>query len=59
MLGQVFLAHLEPIGTGFGPLKIPIWLEQGPFWEQKWVNLVKSAFFQKQPWTIGGAQTSV
>ena len=47
MLGQAFLAHFEPIWTGFGPWKIPIFLEKGPFWEQKWVKLVKNAFFQK------------
>ena len=35
MLKQVFLAHFEPIQTGFGPWKIPISLEKGPFWDQK------------------------
>ena len=36
MLKQVFLAHFEPIGMGFGPWKIPMCLEKEPFWEQKW-----------------------
>ena len=38
MLRQVFFAHFEGIGTGFGPWKIPICLDKGPFWEQKWVK---------------------
>ena len=47
MLGQVFVAHFEPIWTDFCPMEIPIFLEKGPFWEQKWVKLVKNAFLQK------------
>ena len=35
MLEQVFLAHFEPIGTGFGPWKTPKCLEKGLFWEPK------------------------
>ena len=38
MLKQVFLAHFEPVVTRFGPWKIPKCLENGPFWEQKWVK---------------------
>ena len=38
MLKQLFLAHVEPVVTWFGPWKIPKWLENGPFWDQKWVN---------------------
>ena len=38
MLKQVFLAHLEPVVTRFGPCKIPKCLEKGPFWDQKWVK---------------------
>ena len=45
MLKQVFLAHFEPIGTGFGPWKIPICLEKGPFWEQKWVKMGQKHVF--------------
>ena len=37
MLKQVFLAHFEPVVTCFGPWKIPKCLENGPFWDQKWV----------------------
>ena len=44
MLKQVVLAHFEPVGTGFGSWKLPKCLENGPFWDQKWV---KNAFFQK------------
>ena len=60
MLKQVFLAHFESVGTRFGPWKIPICLEKwavlGP---KKAEKCVKNVFFQKLPWTIGGAQTSV
>ena len=35
MLKQVVLAHFEPVATGFGSWKIPICLENGPFWDQK------------------------
>ena len=38
MLKQVVLAHFEPVATGFGPWKIPKCLENGPFWDQKWVK---------------------
>ena len=34
MLKQVGLAHFEPMGTRFGPWKIPKCLEKGPFWDQ-------------------------
>ena len=34
MLKQLFFAHFEPIQTGFGPRKIPISFEKGPFWDQ-------------------------
>ena len=38
MLKQVFPANFEPLGTRFGPWKIPKCLEKGLFWEQKWVK---------------------
>ena len=44
MLKQVFLGHYEHVVARFGPWKIPKCLENGPFWDQKWV---KNAFFQK------------
>ena len=48
MLKQVVLAHFEPVGMGFGSWKLPKCLENGPFWDQKWVKKwVKNAFFQK------------
>ena len=54
MLREVFLAHFEPIGTGFGPWKLPICLEKGPSWEQKWVKkLVKNAFSKGDPGPLG------
>ena len=37
MLKHVFLAHVVPVVTRFGPWKIPKCLENGPFWDQKWV----------------------
>ena len=36
MLKQVVLAHFEPVATGFGSLKLPKGLENGPFWDKKW-----------------------
>ena len=48
MLKHVFLAHFERVVAGFGPCNIPKCLENGPFWDQKWVqNGSKNAFFQK------------
>ena len=35
---QVILARFEPVVTRFGPWKMPICLEKGAFWEQKWVK---------------------
>ena len=43
----VFLAHREPIGTGFGPWNFPISLEKGLFWEQKWVTNGSKTRFSK------------
>ena len=34
MLKQVFLAHLGPVVTRFGPWKVPKRLASGPFWDQ-------------------------
>ena len=38
MLKQVFLARFEPMVTRFGPWKTPYCLEDGSFWDQKWVK---------------------
>ena len=38
MLKPVFLAHFESVVTHLGPWKIPKCLENGPFWDQKWVK---------------------
>ena len=54
MLRQVFLAHFGPIGMGFGPWKIPICLEKGPFGEQKWVkNGSTPRFTKSDPGPLG------
>ena len=47
MLKQVFLAHFEPVVTRFGPWKIPKCLENGPFWDQKWVKNGSKTRFSK------------
>ena len=48
MLKQVFLARFEPVVALFGPRKIPKCLENGSFWDQKWVkNGSNKAFFQR------------
>ena len=38
MLKQVLLARFEPVVACFGPRKIPKCLENGPFWDQKWLK---------------------
>ena len=53
MLKQVFLDCFELVVAHFGPPKIPKCLENGLFWDQKWV---KNAFFQTPSRTIWGAQ---
>ena len=54
MLKQVFLAHFEPVAMGFGSWKIPKWLENGPFWDQKWVkNGSKTGFSKSDPRPFG------
>ena len=47
ILKQVVLAHFEPMVTRFGPWKIPKCLENGPFWDQKWVKNGSKAHFSK------------
>ena len=47
MLKQVCLAHFEPVVTRFGPCKIPKCLENGLFWEQKWVKNGSKTCFSK------------
>ena len=54
MLRKVFLAHFEPEITRFGPWKIPICLEKGPFWDPKWVkNGSKTRFCKSDPGPLG------
>ena len=38
MLKQVFLGRFEPVVVRYGPRNIPKCLENGPFWDQKWVK---------------------
>jgi hypothetical protein len=47
MLKQVVLAHFEPMATGFGSWKLPRCLENGPFWDQKWVKNGSKTYFSK------------
>ena len=54
MLKHVFLARFEPVVTLFGPWKIPKYLENGPFWNQKWVkNGSKTRFSKIYPRPFG------
>ena len=54
MLKQVFLAHFEPVVTHFGPMKIPKYLENGSFWDQKRVtNGPKTCFSKGDPGPLG------
>ena len=43
MQKQVFLDRFDVVVAHFGPPKTPKCLENGLFWDQKWV---KTAFFQ-------------
>ena len=60
MLKQVFLNHLELVVAHFGPPAIPKCLENGLFWDQKWVKngskMGQNRFFQTSSQTIWGAQ---
>ena len=47
MLKQVVLAHFDPVATGFGSWKLPKCLENGPFWDQKWVKNGSNTRFSK------------
>ena len=47
MLKQVFLGHFETVMKRFGPWKIPKCLENGPFWDQKWVKKGSKTRFPK------------
>ena len=47
MLKQVFLARFEPAVTRYGPRKMPKCLENGPFWDQKWVKNGSKTHFSK------------
>ena len=51
---QVVLALFEPVATGFGSSKLPKCLENGPFWDQKWVkNGSKTRFPESDPGPFG------
>ena len=54
MLKQVFFGRFEPVVARFGPRKIPKCLENGPFWDQKWVkNGSKTRFPKSDPGPFG------
>ena len=54
MLQQVFLGRFEPVVARFGPWKIPKCLENGAFWDQKWVkNGSKTHFSKSDPGPFG------
>ena len=53
-LKQVFLDRFERVVADFGPLKIPKCLENGLFWDQKWVkNGSKTHFSKPHPRPFG------
>ena len=54
MLKQVFLGRFDTVAARFGPWKIPKCLENGPFWDQKWVkNESKTRFSKSDPGPFG------
>ena len=52
-LKQVFFDCFELVVAHFGPPRIPKCLENGLFWDQKWVQ---NAFFQTSSSIVWGAQ---
>ena len=55
---EVFFAHFEPVVARFGPPKIPKCLENGQFWDQKWVNKgSKMCFSENDPTPFGGPKS--
>ena len=54
MLRNVFLGRFEPVVARFKPWKIPKYLENGPFWNQKCVkNGSKTRVSQSDPAPFG------
>ena len=54
MLKQMIVANFESVVTRFGPPKIPKCLENGPFWDQKWVkNGSRTRFSKSDPGPLG------
>ena len=47
MLKQVLLDRFELVVAHFGPPKIPKCLENGLFWDQKWLNSGSKTHFSK------------
>ena len=47
MLKQVFLGRFEPVVTRHGPWKMAKCLENGPFWDQNWVQNGSNTSFSK------------
>ena len=47
-LKQVFLDRFEVVVAHFGPPKIPKCLENGLFWDQKWVKNGSKTHFSKR-----------
>ena len=51
---QVFLARLELVVARFGPPKIPNCLENGLFWDKRWIkNGSKMCFSKNDPRPFG------
>ena len=54
MLKPVFFGRFEPVVARFGAWKVPKCLENGPFWDQKWVkNGSKTRFSKSDPRPFG------
>ena len=54
VLKHVFSARFEPVETRFGPWRMPKCLENGPFWDQNWVdNGSKTHFSKSDPGPFG------
>ena len=59
ILKQVFLARFESTVTRFGLRKVPKCLENGPFWDQRWVKDGSKTRFSKSDRGPFGVHTQV
>ena len=53
------VARFEPVVTHFGPWKIPKCIENGMFWDQKWVKHGSKTYLRNADWGPFGMRKPV